>query len=123
MPEWMVLAEPERLAATPSSSKPQRPTPLDVYAEAALDGAVQAIISAPDGKQHETLNRESYTIAQLAAGNVIPAGLAVESLCWAASQMRSFDARRPWRQTELDKLVRAAFADGLAHPRRPRAAA
>jgi len=115
LPEWMMLAEPEPpvLAPVPRPARPQR---LGAYAEAALDRAVTAIVSAPAGQQHDTLNRETYGIAGLVAGGMIPAGLAVESLQWAAQRMRSYDPRRP---AELDRMVRRAFADGLARPRQP----
>ncbi|HLY44333.1 MAG TPA: bifunctional DNA primase/polymerase [Stellaceae bacterium] len=116
MPEWMVIPEP---AAPPIAPAPVMSQPLGRYAEAALDGAVKAIITAPDGQQRKTLNTETYSIARLVAGGVIPAGLAVESLRWAAQQMRSHDPRRPWRRDDLDKAVRLAFADGLARPRQP----
>jgi len=117
MPEWMILAEPEPPELVPPP--PTRPQRLGAYAEAALDGAVMAIVSAPAGQQHDTLNRETYGIARLVAGGMIPAGLAVESLQWAAQQMRSHDPRRPWRPAELDRMVRRAFADGLTRPRQP----
>jgi putative DNA primase/helicase len=118
MPEWMQIIEPEpppALVAAP----PTRPQRLSRYAEAALDAAVKAITGAPDGQQRDTLNREIYGIARLVAGSVLPAGLAIESLQWAARQLRSYDLRRPWRPAELDKIVRGAFADGLVRPRQP----
>jgi hypothetical protein len=118
MPEWMRIVEPE---AHPVQEKaaPIPPQRLSRYAETALDGAVKAIVSAPDGQQRDTLNREIYSIARLVAGSVLPAGLAIESLQWATRQLRSYDLRRPWRPGELDKIVRGAFADGLARPRQP----
>jgi hypothetical protein len=122
VPKWMVLAE-AAAPGPPATRQPTRPQPLTRYAEAALDGAVKAICTAPDGQQRDTLNREIYSIARLVAGGAIPAGLAIEALQWAAQQLRSYDARRPWRPDELDKMVRAAFADGLARPRQPERAA
>jgi len=118
MPEWMRLAEPEPpvIVAEPV---PIRGKPLSRYSEAALDGAIKSIVSAPAGQQQQTLNREVYSIARLVAGNVLPAALAIEALTWAARQLRTYDPRRPWRPAELDKMVRAAFADGLARPRQP----
>jgi putative DNA primase/helicase len=118
MPAWMEIAE----AAAPEprlAQLPARPQQLSRYAEAALDGAVKAIVDAPAGQQRDVLNREIYSIARLVAGGVMPPGLAIESLQWAARRLRSFDPRRPWRPSELEKLVRAAFADGLARPRQP----
>jgi hypothetical protein len=118
MPAWMVIPEPEPVPL-PVTARPARPQPLSRYGEAALDGAVKAIAAAPDGEQRGTLNREVYAIAGLVAGNVIPSALALEALNWAAAQMRSYDPRRPWRPSELDRAVRDAFMAGLAHPRHP----
>src|SRR5690242_7895571 len=75
MPEWMRIVEPD---AHPVQEKaaPIPPQRLSRYAETALDGAVRAIVSAPDGQQRDTLNREIYSIARLVAGSVLPAGLA-----------------------------------------------
>jgi hypothetical protein len=117
MPEWMVLTQPE--APVVEAPKSKNPQPLSRYAEAALDAAVQAIVSAPDGRQRNTLNCEVYSIARLVAGGVMPAALAIEALQWAARQLRTCDPRRPWRSADVDKMVRNAFADGLARPRRP----
>jgi hypothetical protein len=112
MPRWMVIPEPEPKPAP----KPTRDIRLSRYGEAALDGAVKAIIAAPAGQQHETLNRESFAIGGLVAAGALPAGLALESLGWAARQMPSYDRRR-WRIPELDKQVRNSFCDGQLHPR------
>jgi hypothetical protein len=117
MPQWLVIAEPERIVVP--AAAPIRPQPISRYAEAALDGAVKAIAGAPAGQQRDTLNREVYSIARLVAGNVLPAALAIEALTWAAQRLRNHDARRPWRPADLDKLVRASFTDGLARPRQP----
>jgi hypothetical protein len=114
----MVLAEPEPVSL-PAIARPTRPQPLSRYGEAALDSAVKAIVTAPDGQQRATLNREVYAIAGLVAGNVIPSALGLEALNWAAAQMRTYDPRRPWRPSDLDKAVRDAFMAGLAHPRYP----
>jgi hypothetical protein len=122
MPAWMVLAE-AAAPEPPIARQPARPQRLSRYAEAALDRAVKAIVDAPAGQQRDTLNREVYSIARLVAGGVMPAALAIEALQWAARQLRSFDPHRPWRPSELDKLVRSAFTDGLARPRQPERAA
>jgi hypothetical protein len=121
MPQWMAIEEPETVAV--STVPPRRPQQLSRYAESALDGAVKAIVTAPAGQQHDTLNREVYGIARLVAGGVLPAGLALEALTWGGRQLRSYDAHRPWRQQDVDRAVRDAFADGLARPRQPSARA
>ena len=119
MPEWMRIVEPESQPISQDAA-PLRPQRLSRFAEAALDAAVKAITSAPDGQQRDTLNREVYSIAGLAGSGVLPTGLAIEALQWAARQLRSYDHRHPWRTAELDKIVRGAFADGLMHPRQPK---
>jgi putative DNA primase/helicase len=119
MPEWMRIVEPETQPLSQDAA-PHRPQRLSRFAEAALDAAVKAITSAPDGQQRDTLNREVYSIAGLASGGVLPTGLAIEALQWAARQLRSYDHRRPWRTVELDRIVRSAFVDGLMHPRQPK---
>ena len=120
MPAWMVIANPRPDDNARVQYRPARRHPLSRYADAALRNAVTAIKHAPDGQQRETLNREVYSIAQLVAGNEIPTALALEALLWAARQMPSHDSGRPWRANELDKIVRAAFTDGLARPRQPK---
>ena len=117
MPQWMVIES--ALPVAVSTVPPQRPQQLSRYAESALDGAVKAIVTAPAGKQHDALNREAYSIGRLVSGGILPAGLAIEALTWAGRQLQTYDARRPWRQPDVDKAVRAAFADGLARPRQP----
>jgi putative DNA primase/helicase len=119
LPKWMVIVTPEPQAVAADTAPPARPVRLSRYAEVALDHAVEAIVAAPAGKQRDTVNREAYSIAGLARAGVVPVGLAIDSLQWAARQMRSYDPRRPWRPAELDKVVRDAFADGLARPRQP----
>ena len=90
MPEWMRIVEPKAPPVPEIAARIQR-QPLSRYAEAALDDAVKSIISAPAGVQRDTLNLEIYSIARLVADGVLPAGLAIESLQWAARQVRSYD--------------------------------
>jgi hypothetical protein len=116
MPAWMDPREPEQKPAPEEPPKARR-QPLSRYAEVALDSAVQNIIRAAAGAQEITLNRESYAIGQLAAGGVIPSGLALEGLLLAARHMPSHDPRRPWRPVDLERKVKAAFTDGLRKPR------
>jgi putative DNA primase/helicase len=114
MPEWMVIAEPMQPAF---GHRPIVPQPISRYAEVALDRAVDAIVKAPNGHQHDTLNAQTFAIAGLVAGGVLPSALALEALNWAARQMPSHDPHRPWR--DVSKIVSTAFLDGLHHPRRP----
>jgi putative DNA primase/helicase len=115
VPEALLPREPE--APSPAMAQPRIQVELGRYAEAALDGAVKRIFHAGAGIQESTLNAEAYSLGRLAGGNVLPAGLALESLLCAAHAMPSFDSRRPWRATEIDRKVRTAFTDGLRKPR------
>jgi Bifunctional DNA primase/polymerase, N-terminal len=115
MPEQLIPGAPER--PTTAGTRPVVPQPLGRYAEAALDRAVANILDAPAGQQRDTLNRESYGIGQLVAGGIMPSAVALDALLWAGPQLISHDHRRPWRETE--KMIRAAFLDGLRDPRRP----
>jgi hypothetical protein len=114
MPDWMVLPEAERPRA---GHRPIVPQALSAYGEAALDAAIKAILDAPNGTQRDTLNRECFAIGGLVAGGILPSATALELLLWAGRRMVAHDPRRPWRDT--DKLVRAAFVDGLRCPRQP----
>jgi putative DNA primase/helicase len=114
MPEWMVIAEPERAPI----GEPIKPTTgLSPYGEAALDSACRAILAAPVGKQEATLNSECFAIGTLAGTGAIPSPFARRALIWAARQIPSYNPRRPWRVADLDHKVERAFADGLRHPR------
>ncbi len=115
MPEWMVLpvtSQPPRRRLRPDQKQP-----LSRYAEAALDGAVKQIVTAPCGEQYTTLNGQAFGIGGLVATGLISRDLALDSLHWAAEQMPSYDTHRPWRPTELRRIVERALTDARAHPR------
>jgi putative DNA primase/helicase len=117
MPEWMVEPVPPRPSRDPAPPALFGAKHLARYGEAALDNAVLAIITAPDGQQEATLNRQGYSIGRLVRGGVIPAGLALDSLLWAGMKMRSYDPRRPWTSAQIERKVRRAFSQGQASPR------
>jgi hypothetical protein len=93
--------------------------PISRYGEKCLDAAVARILRAVAGEQRDVLSRETFSIARLVAGGVIPPAIALESRQWAARQMPTHDQRRPSRANDLTKAVHSAFLDGLQHPRRP----
>ncbi len=117
MPAWMIVGyRPRQLDQT---ARPVVRLPLSHYGEAALDAAVDRIVTAPNGRQRDTVNREVFAIGGLVAGGVIPSALALEALHWAAHRIVTYYPHRPWRAPEIDKIVDAAFLDGLRHPRKP----
>jgi hypothetical protein len=115
VPIWMTPVEP----AARKSEHPvwRRSVALPRYAGVALDNAVHRIFTASAGTQELTLNRESYGIGRLAGSGVVPAGLALDALLLAARSMPAHDMRHPWRATEVERKVQAAFTDGLRRPR------
>jgi hypothetical protein len=117
MPAWLLAATAPPAEEPRSAAGPRYVGKLSPYGAAALDAAVKRIVEAGPGKQEVTLNGEAFSIGQLAGGNVIPAGLALDGLLWAAQRMPSFDKHRPWRAVELERKVKAAFTDGLHEPR------
>jgi putative DNA primase/helicase len=121
----------EPLAAVPAALLPRQPERivrepveavdgLSPYARTALDSACRNIIGAANGEQEFTLNAECFSIGQLAGSGAIPETFALRTLLWAASQICDYDPRRPWRKSEIEDKVKAAFADGAARPREAR---
>jgi len=115
MPPWLMVAKRPAIEVPVSAARPKGT--LSRYGEAALDGAVNKITSAPMGMQETTLNSEVHGIGRLVAAGAIPPGLALDCLVWAARQMPSYDSARPWRAVELERKVNAAFTAGLRKPR------
>ena len=116
MPEWLV-AHPVKLPP-PQQPRPSKPTDqFSAYGEAALDNAVNRIISAGAGEQEVTLNTEVYCIGTLVSGGEIPEVLGLAAMLWAARKMPSFDAYKPWQASALERKVCKAFADGMANPK------
>ena len=102
----------------PSKRAPARlPDRLSAYPRAAIEQAAKRIREAQDGQQSATLNKQSFGLGQLVAAGLLPEAEALSVLLDAAEAMVSYDARRPWRPVELDKMVRRSFGEGLRQPR------
>jgi hypothetical protein len=93
---------------------------LSPYAEAALNSACRAIVTASAGTQETTINGECFAIGTLAGAGGVPESFARSALRAAASRIKDHDPRRPWRARELERKVDQAFCDGLSHPREVR---
>lgn len=113
VPEALLPREPRRTA----HESGVRNDGLSPYAMGALDSACRAILDAPNGAQEDTLNSECFSIGSLAGAGHVPEHAALRALLGAASKIHSFDARRPWRPTEIELKVRRSFAAGLKKPR------
>ena len=117
-PAWLLdLIDPPAASAQPIAPRPPSPprqsgdgTP---YGLAALDAAAIAIMTAPDGAKHDTLNREAYSIGGLVAAGQLAEGPAIAALASALEGLRARCEDFPAAQ----KTLGAAFRAGMAKPR------
>jgi hypothetical protein len=117
-PAWLLdLIDPPAAQAQPIPPRPPSPprqsgdgTP---YGLAALDAAATAIMTAPDGAKHDTLNREAYSIGGLVAAGQLAEGPAISALASALEGLRARCEDFPAAQ----KTLRQAFTQGMAKPR------
>jgi hypothetical protein len=125
LPSRMVTMPGEAQVIVPALPEPVRRPVVPVeqhdglsrYATKALDDACRKILTAPAGEQEAVLNRQVWSIATLAGAGGIPPGFARRTLTWAANQIVSYDAQRPWRPSEIEKKVNHAFEAGLRRSR------
>jgi hypothetical protein len=108
--------EPARFTSLPQSG----PVNGSRYGAAALDRACAAISGAPCGDQDITLNRECFSIGQLAGGGLLDRACALNRITSAALTMPSYDCRRPWLPRVVVEKVNRSFGQGLNRPRTPR---
>jgi hypothetical protein len=121
LPCWvleMIERQQQRRARPEPSVRPSRG--LSAYGEAALNNAVDRILSAGQGGQEQTLNAEAYGIGRLAGAGAVPTTLALAALTLAAKRMPDYEPARRWRERELETKVARSFAEGVSHPRRSR---
>lgn len=107
LPVWVLELIERR--QQPRRIRPERPVRacrgLSAYGEAALNGAVDRILSAGQGSQEQTLNAEAYGIGRLAGAGAVPAALAIAALRAAAGRLADYDLGRRWRDSELAAKV------------------
>jgi Bifunctional DNA primase/polymerase, N-terminal len=115
-PDWLRPPPPEPVNFTPL---PAGPVNSSRYGASALDRACAAIRGAANGAQEATLNRESFSIGQLAGAGILDRATALNRITSAARSMPSYDPRRPWTARELIGKVNRAFGQGLQRPRNP----
>jgi hypothetical protein len=115
-PDWLRPPPPEPVRFTPL---PTGPAGASRYGASALDRACASIRAAANGAQEATLNRESFSIGQLAGSSIVDRASALNRITAAALAMPSYDSRRPWTRRELIGKVNRAFGQGLQRPRNP----
>lgn len=119
MPQWLVTAclKPEPPPPPPRSYRPPLAGDGTPYGLKALREECIAIQTASFGKQEKTLNDAALKMGGLVAAGELAEGYALSELIAAGNGMASEKGREPWRQTEIEKKVRRAFADGMRTPR------
>ena len=119
-PAWLLdLIDPPRVADLPKygadlpKSRSAQSGDGTRYGLQALDNECQAILSAPDGGKHDTLNRAAFSIGGLVAVGELAEGPALHALASALAGIASRCEDYPAAQ----KTLGAAFRAGMAKPR------
>jgi hypothetical protein len=114
-PAWLLdlIDPPKALEAPRPAPAPRQSGDGTRYGMQALDNECQAILSAPDGAKHDTLNRAAFSM-----GGLVEAGELIEGPAFAALTSALAGIRHrcdDFRAAE--KTLRDAFRAGMAKPR------
>ena len=103
--------------ARPVQSQPSNRAPLTdggtAYGIAALDGECEAILTAPDGNKHHTVNKAAYAIGGLVTAGELQEGSAFAELSAALDTILPYCKDKRAAQNTL----RTAFRDGMSKAR------
>ena len=105
-PEW--LAEKAEKRKNPAREGDSN---INKYAQAALSGEMQAIMTAPEGTRNETLNQAAFNLGQLVAGGELDENLVYNAL-------HSIAITSGLTESETTKTVRSGLESGKEHPRK-----
>jgi hypothetical protein len=117
-PTWLLAlidppVAPRAIDAPRPAPAPRQSGDGTRYGLQALDNECQAILSAPDGGKHDTLNRAAFSIGGLVAAGELAEGPALQALASALAGIASRCEDYPAAQ----KTLGAAFRAGIAKPR------
>jgi len=114
-PAWLLdLIDPPKAPEAPRPAPaPRQSGDGTRYGLTALDNECQAILSAPDGAKHDTLNRAAFSIGGLVAAGELIEGPAFAALTSALAGIR----HRCDDFRAAEKTLRDAFRAGMAKPR------
>jgi AAA domain/Bifunctional DNA primase/polymerase, N-terminal len=114
-PAWLLdLIDPPKVPEAPRPAPaPRQSGDGTRYGMTALDNECQAILSAPDGAKHDTLNRAAFSIGGLVAAGELAEGPAFAALASALTGIR----HRCEDFRAAEKTLRDAFRAGMAKPR------
>ena len=87
-----------------------------LYGNALLASAGEAIKSAPDGKQEETLNDRSFQIGRFVGGGLLERDATIVDLIKAGLQMVDYDLGWEWSEKEIEGKVTRAVDKGKLRP-------
>jgi len=107
------VADLPKYGADLPKSRPSQSGDGTRYGLQALDNECQAILSAPDGAKHDTLNRAAFSIGGLVAAGELAEGPALHALASSLAGIASRCEDYPAAQ----KTLGAAFRAGMAKPR------
>jgi hypothetical protein len=107
------VADLPKYGADLPKSRPTQSGDGTRYGLTALDNECQAILSAPDGAKHDTLNRAAFSIGGLVAAGELAEGPALQALASALAGIASRCEDFPAAQ----KTLAGAFRAGMAKPR------
>lgn len=124
-PEWLLAQALPRLPATvptPMAAPPRRREVrgeggIRHYGYVARSRAIERILTAPNGLQEATINRESFSIGTLIAANFVDKDDAYRDLLAIADHVPSLVPSRPWTPGEVRRKIERALAQGMRRPR------
>ena len=87
-----------------------------LYGNALLTSACEAIKSAPDGKQEETLNDRSFQMGRFVGGGLLERDATIVDLIKAGLQMVDYDPGWEWSEKEIEDKVTRAVDKGKLKP-------
>jgi AAA domain/Bifunctional DNA primase/polymerase, N-terminal len=87
-----------------------------LYGNALLASACEAIKSAPDGKQEETLNDRSFQMGRFVAGGLLERDATIVDLIKAGLHMVDYDPGWEWSEKEIEDKVSRAVDKGKLKP-------
>lgn len=119
-PNWLLdklrpSPEAERMIAAASEPRVRH---HENYGLTALQEECLNIIEAQNGQQESTLNRASYLMGTLIAAGALDEAMAVQELKAAASNMVSYDPKRPWTAKDMASKIARGISDGKRKPRK-----
>lgn len=111
-PAWLFEMANRKPKPLPMAQKQESFKRPPAYGEAALKDECQKIRDAENGFQHQALNNAAFKVGKLIAKGDINEFVAEQALKSSAARMVNYDRKRPWSQSEIDRVISKAISDG-----------